>query len=84
MTFNEEFHQRTAKVEELVDLDKALTELATLSERQAKVVELSYFGGLTHEEIAEVLKVSRPTVRRDWRLAKAWLSLQLNDDSKKE
>lgn len=77
VTFNEEFHQRTARAEELVDLDRALTELAQMNERHAKVVELSYFGGLTHEEIAEVLKVSVPTVRRDWRLAKAWLGRQL-------
>ena len=46
-------------------------------ERQAATVVYRFFGGLTHEEIAEVLKVSVPTVRRDWRLARAWLSNEL-------
>ncbi|MDH4035780.1 MAG: ECF-type sigma factor, partial [candidate division Zixibacteria bacterium] len=59
-TFNEEFHTRQAKAEELIDLDEALSNLAVFSQRQARVVELSFFGGLTHEEIAEVLKVSVP------------------------
>jgi len=62
---------------ELVDLDEALTRLKLLSERQAAVVEYHFFGGLTHEEIGEVLSVSLPTVRRDWRLAKAWLTREL-------
>lgn len=78
-TFNEEFHTRTAKADELIDLDNALSRMKEFSERQAMVVELSFFGGLNHEEIAEILKVSVPTVRRDWRLAKAWLSSQLEE-----
>ena len=79
-TFNEEFHNRQAKAEELIDLDEALSNLAGFNERQAKVVEFSFFGGLTHKEIAEVLKVSVPTIHRDWRLAKAWLSAQMAED----
>ena len=69
-----------ARAEELVALDEALDRLAERSERQAKVVELWFFGGLTQEEIAEVLGTSVPTVRRDWQFARAWLSRELTDD----
>lgn len=58
---------------DLIDLDQALDELAQLDERQAKLVELRYFGGLENAEIAAVLGVSEPTVVRDWRVARAWL-----------
>jgi RNA polymerase sigma factor (TIGR02999 family) len=58
---------------DLVSLDDALQALAALDERKARVVELRYFGGLTAEETAAVLKVSPQTVLRDWRLAKVWL-----------
>ena len=62
----------------LVALDDALAELAQLSPRQGRVVELRYFGGLSVEETAEVLKVSLDTVTRDWSQAKAWLHRELN------
>ena len=58
---------------DIVSLDEALTSLAALSPRQSQVVELRFFGGLSLEETAEVLKVSIGTVRRDWSLARAWL-----------
>ena len=58
---------------DLIDLDQALEELAKLNERQAKLVELRYFGGLENAEIAAVLGISEPTVNRDWRVARAWL-----------
>ncbi len=58
---------------DLVALDDALTALAALDERKAKVIELRFFGGLSVEETAEVLGVSPDTVMRDWRLAKVWL-----------
>ena len=58
---------------DIVALDEALTSLAALSPRQSQVVELRFFGGLSLEETAEVLKVSIGTVRRDWSLARAWL-----------
>jgi RNA polymerase sigma-70 factor (ECF subfamily) len=58
---------------ELVALDEALDELAKLDLRKSRVVELRYFGGLSLEETAEVLEISPMTVRRDWRVAKAWL-----------
>ena len=63
---------------EMVALDEALKSLAELDARQARVVELRYFGGLSDAEIAEVLKVSVGTVRRDWTLARAWLNLELS------
>ena len=63
---------------EMVVLDEALKALAGLDARQARVVELRYFGGLADAEIAEVLKVSVGTVRRDWTLARAWLNLELS------
>ena len=62
----------------LVALDEALEAFSTVGPRQAKVVELRYFGGLTEEEIAEVLKISPRTVRRDWEFAKSWLMRELS------
>jgi len=59
--------------EELLDLDEALSRLAEWDPRQSRVVELRMFGGLSEEEIADVLNVSSRTVKRDWRLARAWL-----------
>jgi RNA polymerase sigma-70 factor, ECF subfamily len=57
-----------------------LNDLAALDPRQSRVVELRFFGGLSLEEIAEVLKVSVGTVRRDWSMAQAWLYTQLNKE----
>jgi len=57
----------------IVDLHEALERLGALDSRKARVVELKYFGGLNHGEIAEVMKISSVTVRRDWVFAKAWL-----------
>ena len=62
----------------ILALDEALTAFSQVAPRQAKVVELRYFGGLTEEEIVEALKISPRTVRRDWDLAKAWLLRELN------
>jgi RNA polymerase sigma-70 factor, ECF subfamily len=59
--------------EDLVALDEALNALAAIDERKSRVVELRFFGGLTEDETAEVLKISSETVTRDWRLAKVWL-----------
>jgi len=58
---------------DLVALDEALTRLAEFDERQARIVELRYFSGLSVEETAEVLRLSPATVKNDWRTAKAWL-----------
>lgn len=57
----------------LLDLDAALTELATFDPDQSKIVELRYFGGLTIEETAKVLDISPATVKREWSIARAWL-----------
>jgi RNA polymerase sigma factor (TIGR02999 family) len=62
----------------IVALDEALTAFSQLAPRQAKVVELRYFGGLTEEEIVATLEISPRTVRRDWDLAKAWLIRELD------
>jgi RNA polymerase sigma factor (TIGR02999 family) len=62
---------------EIIALDTALEQLAAMDQQQARVVELRYFSGLSLEETAEVLGVSRTTVARDWSMAKAWLYRQL-------
>jgi RNA polymerase sigma factor (TIGR02999 family) len=62
----------------ILALDEALTAFSRLAPRQAKVVELRYFGGLSEEEIVEALKISPRTVRRDWDLARAWLMRELS------
>lgn len=62
---------------ELVDLDGALERLAVLSPRQAQVVDLKFFAGLELEDIADALGVARPTIVRDWRMARAWLQREL-------
>jgi RNA polymerase sigma-70 factor (ECF subfamily) len=58
---------------EFVALDEALTALAAVDARKSKVVEMRFFGGLTLDETAEALQVSRDTVKRDWKIAKLWL-----------
>jgi RNA polymerase sigma factor (TIGR02999 family) len=67
----------------ILALDDALTAFSQLAPRQAKVVELRYFGGLTEEEIEVALKISTRTVRRDWDFAKAWLLRELDHTIKK-
>jgi len=62
----------------ILALDEALTTFSQLAPRQARVVELRYFGGLSEEEIVEALKISPRTVRRDWDLARAWLLRELS------
>ncbi|MGA2190912.1 MAG: ECF-type sigma factor [Steroidobacteraceae bacterium] len=64
--------------EELVALNDALNDLYALDERQAKVVDMKFFGGLSYPEISEVLQVSRATVERDWATARAWLHRQMS------
>ena len=63
---------------DLIALDQALTELEELDERKSKVIELRFFSGMTVEETAEALNVSVATVRRDLRMAEAWLYRKLN------
>lgn len=61
----------------VIALDDALTAFSQVAPRQARVVELRYFGGLSEEEIVEVLNISPRSVRRDWQLARAWLAREL-------
>lgn len=84
VTLDESFFARPEPGADLVQLDDALSAFAEFDARKAKVVELRFFGGLTEEEAAEVLKVSRETVKRDWRLAKVWLLCELTDGAAKD
>lgn len=65
---------------DLLLLDSALNKLNSFDERQARVIELRYFGGLTVEETAEVLHLSEKTIVREWKMAKAWLSREINSE----
>jgi len=78
VTLTEGLFVRDAKTRDLVALDDALTALATHDARKARVIELRFFGGLSVPETAAVLGVSEDTVIRDWRLARAWLSRELD------
>ena len=62
---------------ELIAVDEALDALAQIGPRKARVIELRFFGGLSVEETAEVLKISRQSVMRDWKMARAWLLAEL-------
>ena len=75
--FDENLLVSTEPRADVVALDEALTALAAFDKRKSDVVELRFFGGLGIEEAAEVLRVSPETVKRDWRLAKAWLRREL-------
>lgn len=77
VTFDEALFASPEKGPDLVALDYALTTLAVTDARKSKVVELRFFGGLSVDETAEVLKVSSETVMRDWKLAKAWLAREM-------
>jgi RNA polymerase sigma-70 factor, ECF subfamily len=66
---------------ELVALDQALDKLAHIDPQKSKIVEMRYFGGLSVEEIAEVLKVAPSTIRRHWAMAKAWLRREINAEA---
>ena len=67
------------QLDDLLALDEALHKLAGLSERQARIVELRFFGGLSIEETAELIGVSPRTVKGDWRVSRAWLERELSD-----
>jgi RNA polymerase sigma factor (TIGR02999 family) len=80
VTFDEALVVSNEPRQELVALDEALEALAKFDERKSRVIELRFFGGLSVEETATVLKVSPDTVMRDWRLAKAWLRREMRGD----
>jgi len=77
VTFDEEREAQPARPDEVIALDAALDELTKNSPRQAMLVECRFFGGFDARETAELLEVSESTVDREWRAAKAWLSLQI-------
>ena len=78
VSLSEAFEVAGEKDADLVALDDALQNLASVDQRKSRVVELRFFGGLSVEETAEVLQVSPDTVMRDWRLAKLWLLRELS------
>jgi len=80
VTFDEALVVTAEARENFVALDDALEALATFDGRKSRVVELRFFGGLSVEETAAVLKVSVDTVMRDWRLAKAWLQAEMRGE----
>jgi RNA polymerase sigma-70 factor (ECF subfamily) len=77
VSFNEDMNFSTESSDEMVALDEALNQLAALDPRKSRVVVLKFFGGLKTEEIAEVLKLSPETVKRDWRFSRNWLLSEL-------
>jgi RNA polymerase sigma factor (TIGR02999 family) len=83
VTFNEDLPTPVGGDVDIEKLHDALESLSELDPRQSRIVELRFFGGLTEEEIAEVLQVSIGTVKRDWRTARAWLSHELVSEGKR-
>ncbi len=78
LEFDEERVPSPRRSADLIALDEALSALSAFDPREAKVVELRFFGGLSEEETAQVLGISSRTVKRDWALAKAWLKREMN------
>ena len=78
VTLDEQVAGETTDVETVLAVDQALDRLAALDPRQARVVELRYFAGMSIEETAAALEISAPTVKREWTLAKAWLQRELS------
>ena len=78
MTLDEGLIATDSDTVDLLVVDAALTRLAEINPRQARLVELRFFGGLTVEESAEALRVSVATVKRDWAVAKAWLQREIS------
>ena len=79
VSFDEALNVSRQQEADLVALDDALNTLAAVDERKSKVVELKFFGGLSVEETAHVLKVSEDTVMRDWKMAKVWLLREMSE-----
>ena len=79
--FNTDLVVSQERSAELVALDDALNQLSRIDEQQGRIVEMRFFGGLTIEQIGEVLGISRSTVKREWNVAKAWLTRQMKRGS---
>ena len=82
VAFDEALEVGAEQDADLVALDDALKALAVVDERKSRVVEMRFFGGLSVEETAHVLKVSPDTVMRDWKLAKVWLLREMSGEQK--
>ncbi len=80
VSFQEHMVGDRVPVEHLITIENALSRLETMSDRQARVVECKFYAGLTIAETAAVLNISAATVKRDWRTARAWLSMHLSPD----
>jgi RNA polymerase sigma factor (TIGR02999 family) len=81
VTLDESFQAQPLRPSQFIALDEALARLEAADPRRAQVVEHRLFGGLTSEETAQLLGVSKPTVDRDWRAARAWLAVELSADT---
>ncbi|MBX9790965.1 MAG: sigma-70 family RNA polymerase sigma factor [Pirellulales bacterium] len=81
IALNEELSVSPRRDEDLVELDEALNKLAKIDPRQARIVELRFFGGLTVAEVAEALGVSKRTVENEWTMVRAWLRRELSGDT---
>jgi RNA polymerase sigma factor (TIGR02999 family) len=79
VTYDEMLPVAVKKESDLLKLDEALTRFEEFSPRQAKIVEMKYFGGLTEDEIGETMDISPRTVRREWSTARAWLYREMNE-----
>jgi RNA polymerase sigma factor (TIGR02999 family) len=82
VSFDEAVMVSPERATEVIALDEALKRLAVIDERKSQIVEFRFFGGLSIEETAEVLKVSPGTIMRDWTLAKAWLRKEMIGDNR--
>jgi RNA polymerase sigma-70 factor, ECF subfamily len=82
VSFDEALEVSAEQDADLVALDEALSALAVVDERKSRVVEMRFFGGLSVEETAHVLKVSPDTVMRDWKMAKVWLLREMSGEQK--
>ena len=80
LSFDEALDLAAERAVDLVALDDALQDLASFDQRQSDIVEMRFFGGLTNEEIAETLNISSRTIKREWRLAKAWLRREITGE----
>ena len=80
VVLNEQLALSTHNDRQLLAVDEALAELATIDPRQAEIVELRFFGGMTAAEVAAYLGVSKGTVDREWRMTRAWLRRELSED----
>lgn len=78
ISFNEQFLPAPMREAEVLALDEALNRLAQINARQAQTVEMRFFAGMSEEEIGEALSLSARTVKRDWRMARAWLHAELH------